>query len=50
MPENFISKMAKYVAFLYREADIWEQETDNRDAVSLFEEDYFMGGINYEES
>lgn len=36
MPNDFISKMAKYVAFLYRQADVWEDETDRRDMVDLF--------------
>lgn len=36
MPNDFISKMAKYVAFLNREADIWEHETDCKDATSVF--------------
>ena len=36
MPEDFISKMAKYVAFLYREADVWKRETGRIDMVNLF--------------
>lgn len=36
LPEEFISKMAKYVAFLYREVDVWSHETTNRNTVSLF--------------
>lgn len=36
MPNEFISKMAKYVAFLYREADIWEHETGWTETVNLF--------------
>lgn len=36
MPEDFISKMAKYAAFLHREADVWESETGRQDMVDLF--------------
>ena len=36
MPEKFISKMAKYVAFLCREADIWELEAERKDIENLF--------------
>lgn len=35
MPENFISKMSKYVAFLCREADLWELEVDHKDMGEL---------------
>lgn len=35
MPNDFISKMAKYIAFLYRERDVWEDATDRRDMVDL---------------
>lgn len=36
MPNDFISKMAKYIAFLHRERDVWEDATDRRDMVDLF--------------
>ena len=36
MPNEFISKMAKYVAFLCREADIWESEAERQDMTDLF--------------
>lgn len=36
MPNDFISRMARYVAFLYRERDVWDDATDRRDMVDLF--------------
>lgn len=36
MPEDFISKMAKYVAFLSREADRWELEAERKDMRDQF--------------
>lgn len=36
MPKDFIGKMAKYVAFLYREADQWKHETGWMETVNLF--------------
>lgn len=36
MPENFISKMAKYVAFLCREADLWELRGNHKNIENLF--------------
>lgn len=36
MPNEFISKMARYVAFLQREADVWYYEGDRRDMSSYF--------------
>lgn len=37
MPKDFIEKMAKYIAFLYRERDVWEHETGWTETVDLFE-------------
>lgn len=36
MPKDFVDKMAKYVAWLRREADVWEEATDRQDMVDLF--------------
>lgn len=36
MPENYISKLARYVAFLYREADTWAYEVNRADMVNMF--------------
>lgn len=36
MPENFVSKMAKYVAFLCREADLWELQGNYKNIENLF--------------
>ena len=36
MPNEFISKMSKYVAFLCREADLWELDVDRKDMGNLF--------------
>lgn len=36
MPKDFIERMARYVAFLYREEKVWEESTDRQDMVDLF--------------
>lgn len=36
MSEDFISKMAKYVAFLCREADLWELHGNHKNIENLF--------------
>lgn len=38
MPKDFVEKMAKYVAFLYREADQWKHETGWTETVKLFDD------------
>lgn len=36
MPKDFVEKMAKYVAFLYREEDLWDLKTGRKETVNLF--------------
>lgn len=36
MPNDFVEKMAKYVAFLHREQDMWMLETDWTEAAKVF--------------
>ena len=36
MPNDFIPKMARYVAFLQREADVWYYERNDREMSSYF--------------
>ena len=36
MPEDFISKIAKYVAFLYRGSDVLKHQTRRIDTADLF--------------
>lgn len=40
MTRDLVIKLAKYVAFLYMEADKWKEETNQQDNV-----DYFMTKI-----
>lgn len=35
IPNDFISKMAKYIAFLYRELTVWKAETNRQDMITL---------------
>lgn len=37
MPNDFISKMAHCVAFLYHERDLWREETKWEETANLFE-------------
>lgn len=36
MPRDFIEKMARYVAFLHREIDVWNIETNWPEKADLF--------------
>lgn len=35
MPDEFVSKMTKYLAFLYREIDMWQENLDPQDTAAM---------------
>lgn len=35
MPDEFVSKMIKYLAFLYRELNMWQEGCDPQDTVTM---------------
>lgn len=35
MPDEFVSKMIKYLAFLYREQEMWQEGHDWQDTVAM---------------